>query len=80
MPTMYARCNNFMSGATMAAGQTCKYMAIGESEQEVFDQVIEHLGTVHADKVKNPMELENTIRRCIFTKGSKVFGTRGHGD
>ena len=79
MPTMYARCNNFMSGATMAAGQSCKYMTIAESEQEVFDQVIQHLKDVHSDKVDDPMERENTIRRCIFTKGEKVFGTRGHG-
>ena len=79
MPIMYARCNNFMSGAIMAAGQSCKYMARGESEKEVFDQVITHLKEVHSDKVDDPMEMENTIKRCIFTKGEKVFGTRGHG-
>ena len=79
MPTMYARCNNFMSGATMAAGQSCKFMAIGESEQDVFDQVIAHLKNTHSDKVEDPLEMTNTIKRCIFTKGEKVFGTRGHG-
>jgi len=84
MPTMYARCNNFMSGAISAAGQNCKFMAIGETEDEVYEQVIEHMGSTHADKMltpsgalASPRELENTIRRCIFTKGTKNIHNRG---
>ena len=73
MPQMYARCNNFMSGATSAVGVNCKYIAIGESEQEVLDQVVEHLGTVHNT---NGNDMINNIKRCIFTRGTKVFGTR----
>jgi predicted small metal-binding protein len=73
MPQMYARCNNFMSGATSAVGVNCKYIAIGESEQEVLDQVMNHLNEVHHIDGK---ELENNIKACIFTRGTKVFGTR----
>ena len=77
MPTMYARCNNFMSGATSMVGVNCKYMAIGESEDDVYELVIEHMSTVHSDKLKDPRELEKTIRRCIFTKGTKTIHNRG---
>ena len=73
MPVMYARCNNFMSGATSSVGVNCKYMATGESEQQVLDQVIEHLSSVHN---ADGNEMVNTIKRAIFTKGTKVFGTR----
>ena len=48
MPQMYARCNNFMSGATASVGNNCKYIAIGESEDQVYELVVEHLNTVHA--------------------------------
>jgi len=74
MPTMYARCNNFMSGATSAVGVNCKYIAIGESQNEVYTQVLDHLKNIH--QVEDPSELENNIKRCIFTRGTKVFGTR----
>ncbi len=77
MPTMYARCNNFMSGATSSVGQNCKFMAIGESEDDVYEKVIEHMSNIHADKIDNPRELENTIKRCIFTKGTKMIHNRG---
>ncbi len=84
MPTMYARCNNFMSGATSGVGQNCKFIAIGESEDDVYEKVIDHMGTTHADKMltptgelASPRELENTIRRCIFTKGTKTIHNRG---
>ena len=77
MPQMYARCNNFTSGATSAAGVNCKYIAIGESEDEVLNQVYTHLDSVHNLDGK---ELTNNIKRCIFTRGTKVFGTRGHGE
>jgi len=73
MPQMYARCNNFMSGATSAVGVNCKYIASGESEQQVMDQVMNHLSSVHH---VDGHEMTNTIKRCIFTKGTKVFGTR----
>ena len=73
MPQMYARCNSFMSGATSSVGVNCKYMAIGESEQQVVDQVMDHLSTVHNT---DGNEMINTIKRTIFTKGTKVFGTR----
>jgi predicted small metal-binding protein len=73
MPQMYARCNNFMSGATSAVGVNCKYIAVGESEQEVLDQVMKHLDEVHHVDGK---ELVNNIKACIFTRGTKVFGTR----
>ena len=83
MPIMYARCDNFMSGATSSAGVNCKFMAIGESEEDVYEKVIEHLTEAHLEKFRtpsggqaSPRELENTIKRCIFTKGTKVFGTR----
>ncbi len=74
MPQMYARFNNFMSGATSAVGLNCKFMAIGESEDEVLNQVYDHMSSVHH---QDGHELENTIRRCIMAKGTKVFGTRG---
>lgn len=84
MPVMYARCNNFMSGATSGVGQNCKFMAIGESEDDVYEKVIEHIDTTHADKLRQPSgalasarELEKTIRRCIFTKGTKMIHNRG---
>ena len=74
MPQMYARCNNFMSGATSAVGVNCKYIAIGESEQQVLDQVFDHLSSVHN---VDGHEMVNTITRCIMAKGTKVFSTRG---
>jgi predicted small metal-binding protein len=73
MPQMYARCNNFMSGAISAVGVNCKYMAVGESQQEVLDQVMKHLTEVHHVDGK---ELENNIKACIFARKTKVFGTR----
>ena len=76
MPQMYARCNNFMSGAASAVGVNCKFIAICENEDEVLDQVYDHLGSIHNVDGK---ELTNNIKRCIFTRGTKVFGTRGHG-
>ena len=76
MPQMYARCNNFMSGAASAVGVNCKFIAIGENEDEVLDQVYDHLGSIHNVDGK---ELTNNIKRCIFTRCTKVFGTRGHG-
>ena len=76
MPQMYARCNNFMSGAASSVGVNCKFIAIGESENEVLTQVYDHLGSVHN---VDGQELTNNIKRCIFTRGTKVFGTRGHG-
>ena len=76
MPQMYARCNNFMSGAASAVGVNCKFIAIGENEDEVLDQVYDHLGSIHNVDGK---ELTNNIKRCIFTRGTKVFVTRGHG-
>ncbi len=84
MATMYARCNNFMSGATSGAGLNCKFMAIGESEDDVYEKVIEHMESAHLEKFltpsgaqASPRELENTIRRCIFTKGTKMLHNRG---
>jgi hypothetical protein len=84
MPTMYARCNNFMSGATSGVGLNCKFMAIAESEDAVYEQVIEHMETAHLEKFRtpsgaqaSPRELENTIRRCIFTRGTKTLHNRG---
>lgn len=74
MPQMYARCNNFMSGATSSVGVNCKYIANGESEQQVMDDVINHLSAVHKT---DGNEMINTIKRCIFTKGTKVFHNRG---
>ena len=76
MPQMYARCNNFMSGAASSVGVNCKFIAIGESEDEVLTQVYDHLGSVHN---VDGQELTNNIKRCIFTRGTKVFGTRGQG-
>ena len=76
MPQMYARCNNFMSGAASAVGVNCKFIAIGENEDVVLGQVYDHLGSIHNVDGK---ELTNNIKRCIFTRGTKVFGTRGHG-
>ena len=84
MPTMYARCNNFMSGATSGVGLNCKFMAIGESEDDVYEQVVAHIEASHADKLMtpsgaqaSPRELENTIKRCIFTRGTKMIHNRG---
>ena len=73
MPTSYARCNNFLSGATSAPGVNCAFMARAESEQEVIDQVFSHLKDVHS---LDGNDLIETIKRCVFTRGSKVFGTR----
>lgn len=84
MPTMYARCSNFMSGATSAAGVNCKFMAIGESEDDVYEKVIQHLTDAHLDKLRrpdgsqaSPRELEQTIKYCIMTKGTKNIHNRG---
>ena len=84
MPTMYARCSNFMSGATSSAGVNCKVLIVGESEDDVYEKVIEHMTGAHSDKLRtpsggqaSPRELENTIRRCIFTKGTKTLHNRG---
>ena len=74
MPEMYARCNNFMSGATMSVGVPCKHIVKGESEQEVMDEVIKHLSSVHNT---DGNEMINTIKRCIFTKGTKAILNRG---
>ena len=35
------------------------------------------MSNIHADKIDNPRELENTIKRCIFTKGTKMIHNRG---
>ena len=56
----------------------------GDSEDEVLGKVYEYLNSPEGRNsgipaVEDPTELENNIRKCIFVKGQKVFGTRAPG-
>jgi predicted small metal-binding protein len=70
----YARCNNFMSLAIDKDGQPCRYMFKADTEQEVLDNMCQHVHDVHG---VDPKSLINNIRFCIFETGTKTFGSRG---
>ncbi len=75
MPDVYyARVSNFLSDSRD------KTIVTGESTEEVLEGIYAYLRSPEATQrypaVTDPTELENNIRRCIFKKGAKVFGTR----
>ena len=75
MPDVYyARISNFLSDSRD------KTIVMGDSADEVLEKVYAYLRSPEATSrypaVTDPTELENNIRRCIFRKGDKVFGTR----
>ena len=43
----YARCNAMLSLAIDENGDPCRYMAKADTEQEVLDQMSQHLQNVH---------------------------------
>ena len=75
MPDVYyVRPSNFLSDSRD------RTILTGDSEDQVLNKVYEYLrspeGRQRYPAVEDPTELENNIRRCIFVKGQKVFGTR----
>ena len=75
MPDVYyARPSNFLSDSRD------RTVITGDSEEEVLAKMYEYLESPAAKArypgVTDPTELENNIRKCIFKKGAKVFGTR----
>lgn len=74
MAEHYARCNNFMSGAVSSPGVNCNYMARGATQEEVLEQVMTHLSGVHS---VDGNDLVETIKRCIFERGTKAILNRG---
>ena len=75
MPDVYyVRPSNFLSDSRD------KTIIMGDSEEEVLEKTYSYLRTPESRErypaVTDPLELENNIRRCIFKKGAKVFGTR----
>ena len=52
----FARCNALLSLAINASGKGCRYVAQGESEDDVVKVMSEHLSGVH-DVVPGEMEL-----------------------
>ena len=43
----FARCNALLSLALDASGEGCRYMAKAETEQEVVDDMSNHMKSVH---------------------------------
>ena len=75
MPDVYyVRPSNFLSDSRD------KTIITGDSEDEVLSKTYDYLssdaGRARYPAVEDPTELENNIRRCIFVKGQKIFGTR----
>ena len=75
MPDVYyARPSNFLSDSRD------RTVITGDSEEDVLEKMYEYLRSPAARQrypsVVDPTELENNIRKCIFKKGAKVFGTR----
>ena len=70
----YARPSNFLSDSRD------RTVITGDSEDEVLAKMYEYLGSPEGQarypNVDDPTALEFNIRKCIFKKGSKVFGTR----
>ena len=70
----YARPSNFLSDSRD------RTVITGASEDEVLEKMYEYLRSPEAQarytNVDDPTELEFNIRKCIFKKGAKVFGTR----
>ena len=75
MPDVYyVRPSNFLSDSRD------KTIITGDSEDDVLGKVYDYLrspeGRQRYPGIDDPTELENNIRKCIFRKGQKVFGTR----
>ena len=43
----YARCNALLSLALDESGESCRYMSKADTEQEVVDDMSNHMNTVH---------------------------------
>ena len=63
----YARCNAMLSLAMDENGDPCRYMAKADTEQEVLDQMSQHLQSVHdldaKELVANIQGVTKTTRR-----------------
>ena len=63
----YARCNAMLSLAIDENGDPCRYMAKADTEQEVLDQMSQHLQNVHdidpKELVANIQGVTKTTRR-----------------
>ncbi len=75
MPDVYyVRPSNFLSDSRD------RTIITGDNEEDVLNKVYAYLsspeGRQRYPAVEDPTELENNIRKCIFVKGQKVFGTR----
>ena len=70
----YARPSNFLSDSRD------RTVVTGDSEEDVLQKMYEYLrspeGQARYPNVDDPTALEFNIRKCIFKKGAKVFGTR----
>ncbi len=70
----YARPSNFLSDSRD------RTVITGDSEDDVLEKMYAYLRSPEAQarypNVEDPTELEFNIRKCIFKKGAKVFGTR----
>ena len=62
----FARCNALLSLALDASGKGCRYVAKGETNDEVVKDMSEHLTTVHQ---VNGSEMEQNIRGVVRTHG-----------
>ena len=62
----FARCNALLSLALDASGKGCRYVAKGETNDEVVKDMSEHLTTVHQE---NGSEMEQNIRGVVRTHG-----------
>ena len=60
----YARCNAMLSLAIDEKGDPCRYMAKAETEQEVLDQMMSHLKSIHD---VDPNELVANIKGVTKT-------------
>lgn len=60
----YARCNAMLSLAIDEKGDPCRYMAKADTEQEVLDQMSQHLQKVHD---VDPAELVANIKGVTKT-------------
>ena len=60
----YARCNAMLSLALDRDGDPCRYMAKADTDQEVLDQMSQHLESIHD---VDPKELVANIKGVTKT-------------
>ena len=60
----YARCNSLLSLALNQSGEGCRFMAKADTEQEVVDEISNHMKSIHE---VDASELVNSIRAAVKT-------------